>query len=167
MVRTRADLERLGFSGFAPFASLPIDGLPRGPGVYAVVRPSHEPPVFRPENPAGWFKGRNPSVDVQRLAAAWVADAEIIYIGKATPGAAGRRGLQKRLGEYQRHGAGEPVGHWGGRYIWQLADSDELLIGWLETPDRDAGDVEGELISAFVSRFGHLPFANLKRERVN
>lgn len=166
VVTTRADLDELGFLGFVPFSELPESGVPEGGGVYAVLRVASAPPAFLDESAAGRHKGRNPTVSIEKLDSAWVPGVEVVYIGKATPGAAGRRGLRKRLDEYRRHGAGERVGHWGGRYVWQLADAEKLLVAWLPTPGQDASEVEGKLIALFLEQVGRLPFANLKRERV-
>ncbi len=70
----------------------------------------------------------------------------------------GRRGLRRRLDEYRRHGAGRRAGHWGGGLIWQLADSDELLVGWREVVDARA--LEKAMIAEFVAMHGKRPFAN-------
>lgn len=155
-------LSQGGFVGFVPFDALPATGVPTAPGVYAVLRTSGAPPTFTETSGAGRFKGKDPSVSPDVLAAKWIDGPEVVYIGKATRGSAGRRGLQKRLDEYRRFGAGEPVGHWGGRYIWQLADKGDLLVAWNVTGE-DAPTVESRMLHDFVERYGVLPFANLRR----
>jgi hypothetical protein len=157
---TRDILADRGFSGFVPFSKLNEHGVPLAAGVYVVVRPDLSEPKFLPRSPAGHFKGRDPSVSLDALADAWVDAAMLLYVGKATQGQSGRRGLRKRLDEYGRHGAGEAIGHWGGRYIWQLADSDSLLVGWRPTADQDPGEPEAELIREFIRVYGKRPFAN-------
>ena len=165
MATRRTELEAAGFVGFVRFTDLPASRVPPGPGVYVIVRDGLRAPEFRLTSPAGWFKDKDPTVPDAKLQAAWVEDVEVVYVGKATGGRGGRRGLSKRLEEYRRHGAGEAIGHWGGRYIWQLADSSDLLVAWRETVEEDPGDVEAELIAAFRDRTGSLPFANLNQGR--
>jgi hypothetical protein len=84
-----------------------------------------------------------------------VGGCPLVYIGKAAR-------LRTRLRQYRDHGQGKPVGHWGGRYIWQLSDSGELLVAWKVTNDAPRL-VEKEMLAAFVDRYGQLPFANLRR----
>lgn len=166
MTVRRSDLEELGFTGFVPFADLPTAEVPLGSGVYAVLRPASERPTFLGDSPADRFKGRDPSVTQNVLQRKWVADADVIYIGKAAMGSNGRRGLRKRLDEYRKHGAGDAkAAHWGGRYIWQLADSNDLLVAWLPTPDEDPEVIEARLIGVFRGATASLPFANLKQGR--
>lgn len=139
-----------GFAGFVPFTDLRRVGVPRTPGVYVVIRPASTPPTFLVANPAGWLLG-DPTVAQTVLHSRWVPGEPVIYIGKATD-------LRARLYLYRRHGQGKPVRHWGGRLIWQLADSAELLVAWKPVPDPRT--VEKTMISEFEMRHGNLPFAN-------
>lgn len=152
------DLKVAGFTGFVPVAELwnrALRMIPDVPGVYAVCRVSNEAPVFLETGTGGHFKGKDPNVAVEELAANWVDGTPVVYIGKATS-------LRKRISQYIRFGQGKPVGHCGGRYIWQLADASELLFCWREV-DGNPDAVETELICAFREAYGSRPFANLSK----
>lgn len=130
--------------------------IPDFPGVYIVVRESDDTPTFLVEGTGGFFKGKNPNVSTEELEASYVADSKVVYIGKAT-------NLRKRLSQLLRFGAGSAIGHWGGRYLWQLADSADLLIAWKPTPEADPRSEEKQMLDEFVSLHGRLPFANLSK----
>lgn len=153
----RSALEAVGFNGWRHFRDLPLAAVPAKRGIYVVFRESLDPPTFLARSPAGHFKGRDPTVPVATLTAKWVEGAHVMNIGMATI-------LRQRLDTYRRYGDGEPVGHQGGRYIWQLADSADLLVAW-KTTDEDPADAEAKLIRAFMDEHGALPFANLHAGR--
>ena len=162
---TRDSLRAGNFSGFVELAQMDDAAVPQDPGVYVVLRLAATHPVFVPQSIGGWFKGKDPSVDLASLQRKWVDHAEALYIGKANARKGGG-GLRERIRECLRFGAGEPVGHWGGRYIWQLADSAELLIAWRATSkDESPSPTEAAMIDDFHRTYGALPFANLRHER--
>lgn len=146
-----------GFEGFVKVSDLRVSSrvIPQDGGVYVVVRESTDNPRFLETGTGGHFKGKDPNVSISELEANLVADSSTMYIGKAT-------NLQKRLGQLLRFGTGANIGHWGGRYLWQLADAEELLIAWKETPLKDPREEEILMLTEYVNRFGQLPFANLK-----
>ncbi|MEW1962951.1 HNH endonuclease [Microbacterium sp. NPDC077644] len=157
-------LGEFGFTGFKSVGELRENMLqtPDVRGVYAVLRTSPEEPRFLATGSAGFFKGKDPNANVSVLQANWVSDAVVVYIGKAgDPGSSAT--LRSRLRQYLRFGAGENIGHWGGRYIWQLADSTDLVFCWKPLPDGRPSEVESELIASFRSRYGVRPFANLRK----
>jgi hypothetical protein len=151
----RAALETQGFEGWVKFEDLAEElmNIGQSRGVYVVVQAPKSKPDFLDANPGGRFKGRDPTVDEDVLQANWIDGAEVVYIGKAD-------NLRRRLREFMRFGGGAPIGHWGGRLIWQLARSSDLLIAWRETPGEVPKEVEMQLISDFSAAYGKPPFAN-------
>lgn len=155
----REGVEGVGFVGWLTWNELrrgAFADVPAEAGCYVVYRTAVEPPAFVESSPGGHFKGRDPSVAAAVLADAWVPGAHTVYIGKGEM-------LRPRLRQYARFGAGEPVGHWGGRYIWQLADSPELLVAWrtVAAPET-ARAYEVRLLEWFGGLHGdRRPFANL------
>lgn len=160
---SEADLRDRGFEGFKRFRDLDLSQVPREPGVYAVVRDFSSSHEVLGASVGGWFKCKDPSDDPVKLKSRLGCHSETLYIGMADAGTRGTRGLRKRITEFARFGTGQAVGHWGGRYIWQLTDSPDLRIAWLPVTGRSAKDVEDELFEEFFQVYGQLPFANLRR----
>ena len=155
----RPALEAARFAGWRTWQQLrdsDLTDVPAGPATYVVYRPSGDVPVFADANPGGRFKGQDPTIAVETLHANWVPGAHAVYIGKADK-------ARRRLKQFARFGAGDPIGHWGGRYIWQLADSDELLVAWHAIDwDEVARAYEKRLLAHFGDLDeGRRPFANL------
>jgi len=154
------------FTGFVSIRELrarklaPVPGGSGDVGVYVVLRTEIGVPSFLEASSGGCFKGRDPNVALDELRAKWVPNSQIIYIGKAG-GTNKSATLRSRLRQYLDFGAGRAVGHWGGRYIWHLPDSQNLVICWKLTPDAVPRAVEQQMIQEFTTAFGARPFANL------
>lgn len=140
------------------------DIIPQSPGVYVVLGSYPEVPAFLEKGSGPEFhvkKGQIPKAmnyPLRALETKWVNDTLIMYIGKTD------ETLRKRIYTYIKFGMGKDVPHRGGRAIWQLPDSDNLLIGWKTiAPALDASRVEKEWLREFKERHGFkLPFANWK-----
>lgn len=162
-----AEMEQLknnGFCGFKTVAELRenINVVPELTGVYVLLRPNDDEPVFLENGTGGFFKKKNPNVALPKLSAKWVKDTSIVYIGKADISSkTGERGLRTRLREYLDFGQGLNIGHWGGRYVWQLKDSAKLIVCWKRV-DGNVEQVERQMIMAFQAEHGKYPFANLR-----
>ena len=154
-----------GFTGFRSFAELALSEIPQDPGIYAVLIPEGFVPRFLVTSVGGHFKGKDPSLPESALSAEWVSGAEVLYIGKAGAGKTAKRGLRKRIQEYADFGRGVPVGHWGGRLLWQLADSQALVIAWKVLPSELVDASEAQYHADFRALHGRLPFANMVQAR--
>jgi hypothetical protein len=154
----RHGLSEVGFEGFVRFRELregQIESVPKGAGVYVVLRGDDAWPTYLDQSIGGWFKQQDPTVAVLALEAKWVIGAHVIYIGKGD-------NLFRGLREMMNFGAGRPIGHRGGRYVWQLGGSEDFVVAWRETGDVNPRQAEVDLLRAFRrSHGGRLPFANL------
>ena len=153
------DIEQIkkeGFSGFLKMSHLFQDSsmLPHNNGVYLVLKTDVKPVQFLTIGSGGHFKGKNPNISIDELKANWVENTKVVYIGKATS-------LKSRLRQYFRFGQSKNIGHYGGRLIWQLNNSEDLVICW-KTTTTDPREFEAELIRKFVTNYKNRPFANLQ-----
>ena len=108
---TRSVLTETGYGGWCSYLALRPGGGSKpdaGPGTYVVVRVTDEPPAFLDTSPA-WTKHGGP-MDRVALEANWVADARVLYIGKADD-------LSVRFPAMAVFGAGIKAPHGGGRIV--------------------------------------------------
>ena len=157
---TRKGLSRAGFVGWHRFSELRshFSSIDRAVGgVYVVYRETLRQPVWLDKSPGGTWHG-DPTVPREELVANWVEGANVLNIGKAKHGQ-----LRKRLAAYCSFGEGGKGRHYGGRLIWQLQDSADLLVAWRVISDLnvDPRQVEQSMINAFRVAYGNRPFANL------
>ena len=159
----KKQLEKDGFQRFVTVENLMANPslAPSSKGVYVILRNSKDKPEFLEAGTGGFFKNENPNVTIAELKENWVENSPIMYIGKAGS-TEGKATLQSRLKQYMEFGQGKKVGHRGGRYIWQLKDSKQLIVCWKPTID-DPREVEKKMIEHFKSEHGNMrPFANLQ-----
>jgi hypothetical protein len=157
------ELKKAGFLGFKAISELWADNSPIPPvrGVYLVLYLDKSSPKFVVKGTGGFFKGKDPNVSLEELKANWVDGTNVIYVGKAGGENSGAK-LYSRLNQYLQFGKGKSIGHYGGRYIWQIANSMDLVVCWKPVLQAEPRDIEAELIKSFVAKYGKRPFANLK-----
>ena len=163
-MNSKEDLEKEGFTGFKTIRTLMEDRqcIPKEKGVYAVLYIKNKVPTFISRGTGGFFKEKDPNDEIKKLQDKWIDNTHIIYIGKAG-GSDQKATLYKRIEQYIKFGQGKKSPHWGGRYIWQLKDSDELIISWKVLPNDEPRDIESEMIQKFKKcHQNKLPFANMK-----
>jgi hypothetical protein len=151
----RTFLVAKGFQGFQTLSELmktELITVPTFTGVYAILRNTQAPASFLEKSNAGHFNGKDPTVSIDICRDRWVTNSDILYYGKAND-------LKKRIGQYLSYGSGKPVGHWGGRLIWQVEGVWDFLGCWCFATN--PSDKERELIVEFKNNHaGALPFAN-------
>lgn len=155
-------LQDQGFEGFQPISQLndSLSSIPKDMGVYVLLMQTSTKPNFIELGTGGHFKGRNPNVSLLTLESQWVSNTNVVYIGKAG-GTGSSATLYSRLKQYLKFGQGKPVGHWGGRFVWQIRESKDILVCWKVTINQEPRIVEKDLLIEFISIFGKLPYANL------
>lgn len=155
------EIKKDGFKGFKRVKDLRENSLfiPQDKGVYLVLKPRDMDVKFLETGTGGHFKDKDPNVSIDKLKAKWIEDTLVLYVGRTG------RTLYERINELLRFGQGENIGHWGGRYLWQINHSEELVICWKEMQDEDPEEIWKQLLWDFESVYSKLPFANLQRPK--
>lgn len=84
--------------------------------------------------------------------------SRLLYIGKA-------KDLQRRIEQYigYRYNVPNLFPHDGGRAIWQIRDSEKLIVRYMECLEgEDCRKIEHVLLEAYKKKYGAYPFANWK-----
>ena len=164
MFRDVVSLKEAGFQGFWTVAQLRAMGLisvPNEGGIYLALW-TDEYVEFLDESTGTSLNGRDPTVPTSILYDRWNYDSVVVYIGKAG-GPSQKATLRTRLNQFLQFGKGVYAPHWGGRYVWQIADSDSIRICWHTGFNLEPRWTENLLILRFKSEFGgRYPFANLR-----
>lgn len=130
-------LNNNGFELSVPMSRLMTDSdsrkeLPKIKGVYIVASKDLMKKGFLEKGTGGFFEGKDPNVSIEVLNLNWVQNSRIFYIGKAggfhKSGKPLKSTLKSRITDMARFGNGHRAPHSGGRYLWQLAFSKELLV---------------------------------------
>lgn len=156
------ELKEAGFLGFKKMIELFSDSslIPKSKGIYLILNPNFKNSDYLQIGTGGHFKEKNPNVSLDELNINWVENSLVVYIGKAG-GESSKSTLNSRLKQYFAFGQGRKIGHWGGRLIWQLKQSNDLIVCWKPLTNEDPRALESSLIKKFMEQYSQRPFANL------
>jgi hypothetical protein len=167
------EVQNQGFTGFITITDLQTgqdayEQIPKEAGVYLILRLAQTEPEFLSVNLSRMHnKHKNKpdlhSYPVQALRDKYakVKGSIVVYIGKAG-GKKSDATIYSRLKAYMQAGL-ITVGsssHSGGRGIWQLKDSSNLLVCWKVTHKDEAEELEKNLLKQFIGFYASLPLAN-------
>lgn len=152
-----------GFEGGISIGELQesCSAIPKERGVYLVVRDAVTRPRFLDASTGAHLGGRDPSVPIETLERRWLPKSKVLYVGKAG-GTSQKATLHGRIRSYMEYGLGMKRTHWGGRFIWQLADVEDLSVYWAVHKNKEPRHVEAGLLKEFRLLYDCLPFANLR-----
>jgi len=154
-------LREEGFEGFKSVRELRLScsDVSKEKGVYLVLYLIGNQPHFLQKGVGGFFNGDDPNVSLAELTSSWVNGTVVLYIGQTG------HSLRKRISLYVRFGQGKPVGHRGGRYIWQLQEHEDLVLCWrpCHIESDDPSKIEKDMLRQFKAIYEKLPFANLSK----
>jgi len=153
------ELKQNNFEGFISIEKLWENNsiIPKKQGVYLVLNEEKENIEFLETGIGGIYQDKNPNVSINRLTNEFIPNSLVVYIGKAN-------NLRVRIKQYLNFGRKDNILHYGGRFIWQLENSRNLLFCWKILPDNESPKViESKLILEYRQQFtNRRPFANLQ-----
>ena len=139
--------------------------IPRVKGVYVVASERLVKKEFLKVGTGGRFRKKDWNVGIEKLDQSWGDNSRIFYIGQAggfIKGEPIKSELYTRIKDLVRFVDGHGAPHTGGRYLWQLACSRELLVYYKNCPGMEnPREIEKQLIKEYKDYYGKRPFANL------
>jgi hypothetical protein len=138
--------------------------VPKKSGIYVIVYEGAGMPKFKSTGTGPrMYRDRFVNISIKKLKNKWVnfngKKDKIVYIGKAGPSK--NRTLNRRIKEYIKFGSGKEANHYGGRYVWQIAEQGRLAVCWKIS--KNPGEEEKMMLKNFKEEHGgRLPFANIK-----
>ena len=122
-------------------------------GIYIIVRPEkmHDIQLI-PTSNAGKFKGKDPTVKIEKLKQKLSVEADILYLGKSEDS------VEKRMHQHIEFWNGKSIAAWGGRSIAQIKNFEDLEVWYL--PCNNPKEMETALLREFEGQYKQLPLAN-------